>query len=69
MVQKKPPRTMKHMAKKGKMVVKKWVFRGKMLGLGLEKLRASNQTRKLKWCKMQVLPLKVDMIKGAEGWK
>ena len=67
MVQKKPPRTMKHMAKKGKMVVKKWVFRGKMLGLGLEKLRASNQTRKLKWCKMQVLPLKVDMIKGVGG--
>ena len=67
MAQKKPPRTMKHMAKKGKMVVKKWVFRGKMLGLGLEKLRASNQTRKLKWCKMQVLSLKVDMIKGVGG--
>ncbi len=48
MVQTKPLRTMKHMAKKGKMVVKKWVFRGKMLALGLEKLRASNQTRKLK---------------------
>jgi len=26
------------MAKKGKMGVKKWVFRGKMLVLGLEKL-------------------------------
>ena len=38
MVQKKSPRTMKHMAKKGKMVVRKWVFRGKMLVLGLEKL-------------------------------
>ena len=69
MVQTKPLRTMKHMAKKGKMVVKKWGFRGKMLVLGLEKLRACNQTRKLKWCKMQVLSLKVDMIKGAEGWK
>ncbi len=48
MVQTKPLRTMKHMAKKGKMVVKKWFFGGKMLALGLEKLRASNQTRKLK---------------------
>ena len=57
---------MKHMAEKGEMVVKKWVFRGKMLGLGLEKLRASNQTRKLKWCKMQVLFLKMDIIKGVE---
>ena len=38
MVQTKPLRTINHMAKKGKMVVKKWVFRGKMLVLGLEKL-------------------------------
>ena len=48
MVQTKPLRGMKHMAKKGKIVVKKWVFRGKMLVLGLEKLQACNQTRKLK---------------------
>ena len=48
MVQTKPLRGMKHMAKKGKMVVKKWGFRGKMLVLGLEKLQACNQTRKLK---------------------
>ena len=67
MVQTKPLRTMKHIAKKGKMVVKKWGVRGKMLVLGLEKFRVSNQTRKLKWCKMQVLSLKVDMIKGMEG--
>ena len=60
---------MEHMAKKGKMVLKMWFFRGKMWVFGLEKLRTSNQTRKLKWCKMQVLSLKVDMIKGAEGWK
>ena len=38
MVQTKPLRTMKHIAKKGKMVVKKWGVRGKMLVLGLEKL-------------------------------
>ena len=67
MVQTKPLRTMKHIAKKGKMVVKKWGGRGKMLVLGLEKFRASNQTRKLKWCKMQVLSLKVDMIKAVGG--
>ena len=58
---------MKHMAKKGKMVVKKWGFRGKMLGLGLEKLRACNQTRKLKWCKMQVPFLKTDKTKDVIG--
>ena len=45
---------MKHMAKKGKMVAKMWFSRGKMWVFGLEKLRTSNQTRKLKWCKMQV---------------
>ena len=67
MVQSKPLRAMKHIAKKGKMVVKKWGGRGKMLVLGLEKFRASNQTRKLKWCKMQVLFLKVDKLKGVEG--
>ncbi len=38
MVQTKPLRTMKHIAKKGRMVVKKWGVRGKMLVLGLEKL-------------------------------
>ena len=51
---------MEHMAKKGKMVAKMWFFRGKMWVFGLEKLRASNQTRKLKWCKMQVMFLKTD---------
>jgi len=67
MVQTKPLQTIKHMAKKGKMVVKKWGFRGKMLVLGLEKLRACNQTRKLKWCKMQVLFLKKDKTKDTKG--
>ena len=67
MVQTKPLRTMKHMAKKGKMVVKKWGFRGKMLVLGLEKLRACNQTRKLKWCKLQALSLKIDRVRDAKS--
>ena len=44
---------MEHMAKMGKMVAKMWFFRGKMWVFGLEKLRTSDQTRKLKWCKMQ----------------
>ena len=49
---------MKNMAKRGKMVVKKWVFRGKKWVFGVEKIRVGNQTRKAKWCKMQVLLLK-----------
>ena len=60
---------MKNMAKRGKMVVKKWVFRGKKWVFGVEKIRVGNQTRKAKWCKMQVLLLKIDKTKGAEGWK
>ena len=42
------------------MSVEKWVFRGKMGVIGLEKFRSSNQTRKAKWCKMRVLFLKMD---------
>ena len=58
---------MKSVAHRGKMPIEKWVFRGKMGVIGLEKHRTSNQTRKLKWSKMQVLSLKVDMIKGVGG--
>ena len=39
---------MKHMAKKGKLATKKWVFRAKKRVIGVGKLRASNQTRKAK---------------------
>ena len=52
------------MAEKGKMSVEKWVFRGKMGVIGVEKIRSSNQTRKAKWCKMQVLGLKIDKHQG-----
>ena len=45
---------MKNMAEKGKIVVKKWDFGGKNRVIGLLKIRAGNQTRKAKWCKMQV---------------
>ena len=55
------------MAEKGKMSTDKWVFRGKMGVFGLEINRTSNQTRKVKWCKIQVLFLKIDKINGVEG--
>ena len=50
------------MAKKGKIAVKKWV-------VGLEKIRAGNQNREAKWCKMQVLLLKTDKTKGVKDYK
>jgi hypothetical protein len=56
-------------AEKGEIVVKKWVFRGKKWVIGLEKLRGGNQNRKAKWCKMQVLFLKIDKAKGVKGKK
>ena len=42
------------MAERGKIAVKKWGFDAQKRVIGLEKLRAGNQTRKAKWCKMQV---------------
>jgi len=58
---------MKNMAKRGKMVVKKWFFRGKKWVFGVEKIRVGNQTRKAKWGKMQVLLLKRDKRKAMKG--
>ena len=58
---------MKHMARKGKIGTKKWGFRGKKWVIGVEKIRVGNQTRKVKWCKMQVLGLKLDKTQGAKG--
>ena len=58
---------MKNMAKRGKMVVKKWVFRGKKWVFGGEKIRVGNHSRKAKWCKTQVLLLKIDKIKNMKG--
>ena len=60
---------MKNRAEKGKIVVKKWGFRGKKRVIGFEKLRGGNQNRKAKWCKMQVLFLKIDKAKGVKGKK
>ena len=58
---------MKNMAIKGKIAVKKWGFRGRKGEIGVEKIRVGNQTRKAKWCKMQVLLLKRDKRKAMKG--
>ena len=55
------------MAEKGKMSTEKWVFRGKMGVFELGIIRTSNQTRKVKWCKMQVLFLKIDRVRDVKG--
>ena len=54
------------MAKMGKIVVKKWVFRGKKWVIGLGKIRVGNHSRKAKWCKTQVLLLKTSKTKGVK---
>ena len=58
---------MKNMAEKSEIVVKKWDFRGKKQVIGLEKIWVGDQTRKAKWCKMQVLFLRIDKAKGVQG--
>ena len=55
---------MKHMAKKGKIAVKKCGLGAKSGQFGVEKIRVGNQTRKAKWCKMQLTFLKTDKAKG-----
>ena len=57
---------MKYMAERGKMAIKKWGFRGKKCVIGVEKIRAGNQIRKAKWCKMQVPFLKTDKTKDTK---
>ena len=58
---------MKHMAKKAKIAAKKWNFRGKKGVSGSKKIWAGNQTRKAKWCEMQVLFFKLDKTKDVKG--
>ena len=55
---------MKYMVEKGKIAAKKWFLGVKSGDLGVEKIRVGNQTRKAKWCKMQLTFLKTDKIKG-----
>ena len=54
------------MAEMGKIVVKKWVFRGKKWIIGLVKIRVGNHSRKAKWCKTLVLLLKIDKTEGEQ---
>ena len=58
---------MKHMAEKGKIAAKKWVLGAKSGEFGVEKIRVGNQTRKAKWCKMQVFFPKTDKAKDVKG--
>ena len=60
---------MKHMAKKGKIAVKKWVSGAKSGQFGVEKIRVGNQSRKAKWCKIWVFFLKTDKLKDVKGLK
>ena len=55
------------MPEKGKIAAKKWGLGAKSGDLGVEKIRVGNQTRKAKWCKMQVLFLKIDKTKGVKS--
>ena len=57
------------MAKRGKIAVKKWGLGDKKWVNGVEKIRASNQTRKAKWCKIQVSCLKIDKPQGVKSEK
>ena len=54
------------MAKKGKIAVKKWGLGDKKWDIGLGKLWSGDQTRKAKWCKMQVMFLKTDKTEGTK---
>ena len=57
---------MKNMAERGEIVIRKWDFRGKKRVIGLEKIRGGDQSRKAKWCKMQVLFSKTDKKKACK---
>ena len=58
---------MKLMAERGKTTIKKWGFRGKKRVFWVAKIRVGNQTRKAKWCKMQVFFLKTDNQEDVAG--
>ena len=56
-------------AKKVKKSANKCKFHSKKGQIGLMKFRVYNQTRKAKWCKMQVLCLKIDKPEGVKSEK
>ena len=55
------------MAKRGKIPIKKWDFRGEKWVIGLEKFGVGNQTRRVKWCKMRVIALNLDKRQDMKG--
>ena len=57
------------MAEKGKTGVKNGVLVVKWGQLDLKKTRASNQNRKAKWCKTQVVFSKEDKTEGIKNKK
>mgnify|MGYP003359437828 CR=1 FL=1 len=63
MVLLEPSLIIEKQAKKVKKVENKYTFYSKKGQIGLMKFRVYNQTRKAKWCKMQVLFSKIDKIK------
>ena len=54
-------------AKKVKKSENKYKFHSKKGQIGLMKFRVYNQTRKAKWCKMQVLFSKIDKTKDKQS--
>ena len=60
MVCSKPFRAIKNRVRKGKMGVKNLLFTAKKQVFGREKIASGQPIRKLKWCKMQVMFLKMD---------
>ena len=54
-------------AKKVKKSANKYKFHSKNGQIGLMKFRVYNQTRKAKWCKMQVLFSKIDKTKDEQS--
>jgi len=55
---------MKNRTKRGKMGIKKWGFRGKKRVIGSGKIASWRPTRMAKWCKIQVVCLKMDKSQG-----
>ena len=57
------------MTRRGKTALKKCFFGGKKWVIGPKKSRDDNQTRKAKWCKMQLFCLKTDKRKDVKEEK
>ena len=55
------------MAEKGKITIVWWLFSGKKLVFGHEKMASGQPSRKLKWCKMQAFSQKTDKATGVKG--